>query len=115
MGNTTTAEGTAMVRNPQGMHARPAEMFVRLASKFESSVELFKGAECADGKSILSILTLFAEQGTELRIQAAGPDAAAAVEQLVKLVESGFQASSQTKDWPAVFFMSASMVQYSLR
>ena len=57
----TTAEGTVIVINPEGLHARPAEMFVRLANHFEAKVEVIKDGECVDGKSILGILTLFAD------------------------------------------------------
>ena len=77
------AEGTAfrtvVVTNPQGLHARPADMFVKLASKYQSNIEVIKDGERVDGKSILAILTLAAVQGTQLRIEATGPDAEAAL------------------------------------
>lgn len=79
-----------IVTNPQGLHARPADMFVRQAIQFESTIEVTKDGETVDGKSILDILTLAAEQGTELEIGASGPDADQAVEALVALVQSGF-------------------------
>ena len=69
---------------------RPADMFVRLANRFSSSVQVAKGDQFVDGKSILSILTLAAEHGAELRIIAEGSDAQKAVAALVELVESGF-------------------------
>lgn len=78
------------ILNPQGLHARPAEMFVTLASKFQARVDVTKDAETVDGKSILGILTLLAEQGTELTLQATGPDAAEAIAALRELVMSGF-------------------------
>lgn len=85
-----TAEGTVIVINPEGLHARPAEMFVRLANHFEAKVEVIKDGECVDGKSILGILTLFAEKGSRLSIRATGGDAARALKALTDLVEEGF-------------------------
>ena len=89
------ASGRVCIRNPQGLHARPADLFARTASKFDSTIEVIKGGERVDGKSILSILTLVAEQGTELSIEAKGPDAQAALRELVALVEAGFEEEGQ--------------------
>ena len=78
------------ILNPQGLHARPAEMFVSLATKFAAKIDVLKDDESVDGKSILGVLTLLAEQGTELTIRATGPDAAEATTALRELVMSGF-------------------------
>ena len=78
------------VRNPQGLHARPADMFVRLALQFASNIEIVKDGEPFDGKSILSLMTLAAEQGTELVLRARGPDAEAALNALAELFGRGF-------------------------
>lgn len=75
-----------VVTNPQGLHARPADLFVRTAKKYESRIHLVKDAERVDGKSILDILTLGATQGTQLLIEAIGQDADAALDALVDLV-----------------------------
>ena len=85
-----TATRRVIVSNPQGLHARPADLFVKTASKFTARVEVNKNGELVDGKSILSILTLGATSGTELTIHADGVDADEAVCQLSKLVELGF-------------------------
>lgn len=69
---------------------RPAYMFAETATKFGSSVEVVKDETRIDGKSVLSILTLGAAQGSEVQIEATGDDAQAAVDALVQLVESGF-------------------------
>jgi phosphocarrier protein len=74
----------------EGLHARPADQFVRLAKRFQSVIEIAKDGKRVDGKSILSILTLAAEQGSELTIRASGDDAEQAVEALVGLIESDF-------------------------
>lgn len=72
------------------MHARPAEMLVRMAMRFKSRIELVRGNERVDAKSILHLLTLGARQGTELILEAEGEDAEEAVESLAQLVASGF-------------------------
>ena len=76
-----------VVANRQGLHARPADIFAKTASQFDSKIEVVKGGQRVDGKSILGVLTLVAEQGTELSIEATGHDAQAALEALVEVVE----------------------------
>ena len=56
---------TVVVTNPQGLHARPADLFVKLASQYQATIEVIKDGERVDGKSILAILTLAAVQGTQ--------------------------------------------------
>lgn len=85
-----TSQRTVVLTNPQGLHARPAHMFVKLATKFESSVELIKDSERVDGKSILAILTLAAGEGSTLSIEATGRDAEQALDALVQLVAQNF-------------------------
>jgi phosphotransferase system HPr (HPr) family protein len=85
-----TASRKVIVTNPQGLHARPADLFVKTAVRFPCKVEVVKGYERVDGKSILAILTLASVQGTELLIEATGPDAQAAVDALVQLVAQNF-------------------------
>ena len=79
-----------VVTNPQGLHARPADLFVKCAMQFESKIEIIKQSERFDGKSILEILALAAVQGTELSIEAVGADADAALKALAKLFERDF-------------------------
>jgi phosphocarrier protein HPr len=79
-----------VIRNSQGLHARPADMFARLARQFQSRIELVREGRRVDASSIMDLLTLGAAQGTELTLEAEGPDAEEAVEALTKLVESGF-------------------------
>lgn len=82
---------SVFIINPQGIHARPADLFVRKANQFASHIEIIKDGERVDGKSILGILTLAAEQGAQLFIEARGADAAKAIEELARLVEQGFE------------------------
>jgi len=81
---------TVNVVNDEGIHMRPADMFVRLANQFSSDVEVIKNGQTVDGKSIMSILMLGAEAGAQLEIGASGDDAQAAIEALAQLVEGGF-------------------------
>ncbi|MCA9257587.1 MAG: HPr family phosphocarrier protein [Planctomycetales bacterium] len=81
---------TVVITNPHGLHARPAELFARLALSFESEIEVVRDNHRVDAKSILNVLTLGAAQGVELVIEARGRDAAEAIEALANLVESDF-------------------------
>jgi phosphocarrier protein len=65
-------------------------MLVRLAMQFDSQIELEKDGERVDGKSILSVMTLGAEQGTQIAIRAIGRDAEEAVRALARLIVGGF-------------------------
>jgi phosphotransferase system HPr (HPr) family protein len=85
-----TATRSVTVVNPQGFHARPAHLFVKLAGTFSCRVEVVKENHIIDGKSILDLLTLGAVNGTTLTLRACGDGADAAVEALAKLVEGGF-------------------------
>ena len=69
---------------------RPAYMFAETASQFASRIEVAKDSVRIDGKSVLSILTLGAAQGSEVSIEATGEDAQSAVDTLSDLVMSGF-------------------------
>lgn len=82
-----SATRVVTVANTQGLHARPADLFARLANQFQSRIEVVKCNECVDGKSVLGILTLGAQQGASLTLQAFGEDAEEAVEALARLIE----------------------------
>jgi phosphocarrier protein len=72
------------------MHARPAAAFVKMAAQFKAAVRVGRGGLEVDGRSIMGVLMLAAEQGAELRIVAQGEDAEAALAALSELVLSGF-------------------------
>lgn len=76
-----------VVPNRQGLHARPANMFVKVALQYESQVEITRDGLKVSGKSILDVMTLAAEQGTELTIIVTGPDAETAADALVDVVK----------------------------
>jgi phosphocarrier protein HPr len=96
--NTAPLTRTVVVRNPQGLHARPADLLVRLASKFESTISIGADGEAVDCKSILSLLTLGAAQGTALSLTAEGSDAAAALESIGELFEAGFDGTNEVRE-----------------
>jgi phosphocarrier protein HPr len=77
-----------LVRLPDSvaLHARPAGALVRAAAAFGATIEVRANGRQANAKSILEILGLGADGGTELAISASGDDAAAAVAQLAQLV-----------------------------
>ncbi|HUR94155.1 MAG TPA: HPr family phosphocarrier protein [Gemmatimonadales bacterium] len=83
-------ERPATIVNQEGLHARPAARIVRLASSFASEIELSKDGLEVNGKSIMGVMMLAAECGSEILIRANGPDAEQAVQALADLVASGF-------------------------
>jgi phosphotransferase system HPr (HPr) family protein len=89
----------ARVTNKEGLHARPVMRFVDLASRFKSSIVVVNVSgrgEPVDGKSAMQMMLLEATQGSVIRIEATGEDAAVAVDALAALIESGCPASG----WP---------------
>ena len=74
------------VRNAQGLHARPAALFVKVAKQFKSTVRLRKGKHQADGKSIMGVLTLAAERGSPVELIVEGPDSKEAFRVLEQLL-----------------------------
>jgi len=89
----STGEATrrsVRIANKQGLHARPAAEFVKLAKTFEAEIVVMKEEVEVNGKSILGLMMLAAEHGCELVIRAEGTDAGAAVDGLCALVAGGF-------------------------
>lgn len=78
-----------VLRNPTGLHARPAKVFVNTAKQFESDIRVRHGEKTVNAKSAISILTLGVQCGAEISVTAEGADADAALEALKTAVESG--------------------------
>jgi phosphocarrier protein len=76
--------------NRLGLHARPAAMFVRIASRYRCEVWVAKEGEEVNGKSIMGLMMLAAGQGSKLRIRCDGPDADKAIAELEELVNARF-------------------------
>ena len=79
-------EKKVIIKHKQGLHARPAALFVQIANKCESSVSVRKGSQEVNGKSIMGILMLAAEKGSEIYIKIEGQDAQKALGELEKLL-----------------------------
>ncbi len=76
-----------ILKNETGFHARPVSFFVKAAAGFESDVILLKDTVPYNAKSILGLLSMGAGMGTELVLQVDGPDEAAAMDALLKVLE----------------------------
>jgi phosphocarrier protein len=83
-------EKEVSIVNRLGLHARPAAMFVRIASRYRSEVWVSKEGEEVNGKSIMGLMMLAAGQGSKLRIRCEGPDAEEAMEELEALINAQF-------------------------
>lgn len=83
-------ERTARIVNRDGLHARPAAEFVKLANTFTSEIWVRKAELEVNGKSIMGVMMLAAEYGSEVVIRASGEDADAALDELAALVADGF-------------------------
>ncbi|MCA8955472.1 MAG: HPr family phosphocarrier protein [Planctomycetes bacterium] len=84
-----TAEVT--LANANGLHARPAHMFVQTANGFASNLRVRRiGMEYVDGKSIMGVMLLAAEKGAVLELESRGPDCVEQIRALRELVENGF-------------------------
>ena len=78
------------IANKLGIHARPASMFVRIATRFDCDVFVEKDGETVNGKSIMGLMMLAAGPGSRIRVQAEGSEASKAVEELETLIKSKF-------------------------
>jgi len=84
------AEKEITIVNRLGLHARPAAMFVRIASRYKAEVWVKKETEEVNGKSIMGLMMLAAGQGSKLTIRCEGPDAPKALADLEELIKSKF-------------------------
>jgi phosphocarrier protein HPr len=83
-------ERNVTIANRYGLHARPAAEFVKLANRYRSDVHVRKLDLEVNGKSIMGMMMLAAEYGSEITIRASGDDATEAVESLCELVSGRF-------------------------
>ena len=90
MSDTTEVERNVVIQNRYGLHARPAAEFVKKAHQFDADVWVRKEDLEVNGKSIMGMMMLAAEQGAEITIRAAGSDAEDAVSALSALIEGRF-------------------------
>jgi phosphocarrier protein len=79
-----------IIRNRKGLHARASAKFVKCAETFDADVRVMRDERVVGGTSIMSLMMLGAGPGTELVLEAEGPERREALRALVALVESGF-------------------------
>ena len=83
-------EITVTIRNETGLHSRPADLFVRTAKLYSSTIEVYKDEKRADAKNIIKVILLNVSQGEEIRVTAEGEDAEDAIRDLERLITSDF-------------------------
>jgi phosphocarrier protein HPr len=83
-------EREVVIKNRAGLHTRPAATLVKTASKFKADFFIYKDGMEINGKSIIGVMTLAAEQGSALTLKFDGEDEAEAAEEIVALFERGF-------------------------
>lgn len=81
---------TVTIINKLGLHARASAKFVSTASKFQSYIDVTKGSQTVNGKSIMGVMMLAASKGTELTLQIEGPDEEQMEQALLALINNRF-------------------------
>ncbi len=80
----------AKIVNKLGLHARPSAMLVTTASKYQSEVYFTKNGLRVNGKSILGVMMLAAEMGSDITVEADGPDEEQAMQEILQIISSKF-------------------------
>ncbi len=83
-------EAELIIRNQLGLHARACALFVKTAARYQSNVLVSRDDLEVNGKSIMGVMMLAAEEGSTIRVRADGPDEQAALSALSELVEGRF-------------------------
>ena len=91
MKEVIVVERVVVIKNKQGLHARPAALFVQIANKFDSDVTVSKGKTKVNGKSIMGIMMLEAGKGSKITIVTKGEDAQQAIMELENLLSSDIE------------------------
>jgi len=81
---------TATIKNQRGLHARAAALFVKTAARFESQVSVSKGGQTVSGSSIMGLMMLAACIGSDISLEAEGPDAVEAMKAICQMIEDRF-------------------------
>ena len=93
--NDNRPRARVTICNRKGLHARASARFVKCAEAFNATVRVTRDERTVGGTSIMSLMALAAGPGTEIILEAEGPEAPEAIEALVALVESGFGEESR--------------------
>ncbi len=78
------------IKNKLGLHARPAALFVQISNKFKANVKVAKGDEEVNGKSIMGLMMLAAEQDSKITVTVQGSDAEQLLDKLEELILQKF-------------------------
>jgi phosphocarrier protein len=81
---------TLEIKNRLGLHARAAVLLVQTTNRFEAEVTVAKDGQIVNGRSIMGIMMLAAEQGSSIEVAASGPQAAEALQAIRELVDARF-------------------------
>ena len=82
-----------VIQNRNGLHARPAAMFVKISSRYRAEVWVEKDGERVNGKSIMGLMMLGAGLGSTIEVEAQGEDAAQALDAIAALIDARFNES----------------------
>ena len=91
MKEVIVVERAVIIKNKQGLHARPAALFVQIANKFDSDITVCKNKTKVNGKSIMGIMMLEASKGAKITITIKGEDAEQAMTELENLLLSDIE------------------------
>ena len=86
---------TFTILNASGLHARPAATLVRQAAQFQSTITLIKDGFRVNGKSIMGVMMLAAEQGSVIRVEVSGDDEDDALAGIGELITQQFGESEE--------------------
>ncbi len=77
------------IKNETGLHARPANIFVKKASSFNSDIKITKDDKTVNAKSIMGVMRLGASKGSTVKLQVEGDDEKEAIKALIELIDQG--------------------------
>lgn len=80
---------TITIKNPQGLHMRPAGVFAKGMAKFESDVQIVYNGKKTNGKSLLNIISACIKCGAEIEIECTGADEEEALKTAIEMIEAG--------------------------
>ena len=84
------SRATLVIRNAAGLHLRAAANLVKAADQFDAEVTIAKDGQVVNGRSIMGVMMLAAEQGSSIEVTTTGPQAAESLAAITALVEAGF-------------------------
>ncbi len=93
-GTTDEQHASLEIRNRLGLHARAAVLLVKTAERFDAEISIAKDGQVVNGRSIMGVMMLAAEQGSAIDVTARGPQAAEALQAIRELVEARFNEES---------------------